>query len=561
MRRLALSLAAGLLGLAAVAAPIAHAQRAYVANSGSASVSVFETAANSPQGTIAVGSGPSDVAILPDGSRAYVSNSDDDTVSAIDTASNAVIATIPVGDEPKGVATTPDGSRVYVANRGADSISVISTAANGALGPAIAVGSEPEGVAVTPEGLRVLVAQRGGDISVIEVSSGSVIAAIPDALGPVRLALTPDGARGFAANGNSNSVSVFSLVTGTVLGAPILVGATPSGMALSPNGPAYAASSSDNTVVAIDPVTHSRIGPPIPGFAGPSGIASTADGAFAYVANSAAASVAVIDASTASVQGQIPVGLAPQGIAIVPDQPARALFVSERAKNPGQPAPLRRIRLERPRRSGCHLHLGLRRRSKRKWAQRQGGPHLRDARQVSRVPHRRRPAGLLGLLRIHGSDRLLQRLRGRPLLGDGRSCRHDSSRLPSQLLSPAKPWVASPPERPLSQRELRSRAFRRGRDRCPKWPKDASPPKSQIRDRVSEGLDPRRWQGQSEAEADPSRCESRSTQPAPRGAGHGQGEGGRPGRGREQDDAEGRDGAVHLQQATAAQRRQAGFTG
>lgn len=324
------------MALGAIAVPLAQAQRAYVTNFASGSVSLFDTATNAPQGAIPVGNGPTDIAITPDGTRAYVANAQDDTVSAIDIPTNAVVATIPVGDEPRGIAIAPNGTRVYVANTKSNSVSVISTATPSNVGPAIAVGAEPEGIAITPDGLRSLVAQRGGDISVIENSTASVVSSIPDALGPARLAISPDGTRGFAANKSSNSVTIFSLTTGTVLGAPILAGANPSGLALSSNGPAYVSSTSDNTVVAIDPINHARIGPPISGFAGPSGIAATADGSLAYVANSAASSVSVIDAASASVKGEIPVGSSPRGIALVPDQPPHASFLDKRAEKRGQ---------------------------------------------------------------------------------------------------------------------------------------------------------------------------------------------------------------------------------
>jgi YVTN family beta-propeller protein len=319
-----------------VMAPMASAQPAYVANSASNTVSVLDTATNSPLAQIPVGAGPTDVAITPDGTRAYVANAADDSVSVIATATNSVIATIGVGDEPKGLAITPDGSRLYVANTQDDSLSVLATASNSLIGTPIAVGAEPEGIAITPEGIRALVAQRGGDISVVELASGAIVGVVPDPLGPAKLAISPDGSRGFAANKSSNSVSIFSAITATVLGVPILVGANPSGVALSPGGPAYASSASDNTVSMIDPVNHARIGPPIPGFSGPAGIAASADGTHAYVANSTAASVSVIDAATASVQGQIPTGAAPTAIAIVPDQPPHAFFASERDKKQGQ---------------------------------------------------------------------------------------------------------------------------------------------------------------------------------------------------------------------------------
>jgi len=53
--------------------------------------------------------------------RAYVANFGSNTVSVVDTATDTVVATIPVGD-PIGVAITPDGTRAYVTDlsRGSD---------------------------------------------------------------------------------------------------------------------------------------------------------------------------------------------------------------------------------------------------------------------------------------------------------------------------------------------------------------------------------------------------------------------------------------------------------
>jgi YVTN family beta-propeller protein len=136
-----------------LAAPLALAQDAYVANSGSESVSVIDTASGEVVGgPINVGSVPGGVAITPDGKRAYVANYLSDSVSVIDTASEEVVGEpIAVGSEPRAVAITPDGEHAYVADEGSDSVSVIDTASEEVVGEPIAVGSEPLGIAITPD--------------------------------------------------------------------------------------------------------------------------------------------------------------------------------------------------------------------------------------------------------------------------------------------------------------------------------------------------------------------------------------------------------------------------
>jgi YVTN family beta-propeller protein len=330
----------GLILAAAVSALTpcaAAAQTAYVANSGSGTVSVLDPAtARALAPPIAVGSEPTELAVSPDASRLYVTNAGSDTVSVIDTATNSAVARIPVGSEPTGIAVSPDGARAYLTNSGDDTVSAIDTATNTVVGPPIAVGDRPEGIALLVARPQALVAQRGGNLALLDLGSGAVIATLPDALGPSRVALTPDGTRAFATNAASNSVTIFSLITGTALGVPILIGANPSGVALASNGFAYAASASENTVSALDAATHARLGPPISGFSGPWGLAASADGTTVLVANSTAASVSVLDTGAAAVIAQAPVGASPRGIAISPDQPPRASFVATRAKKEGQ---------------------------------------------------------------------------------------------------------------------------------------------------------------------------------------------------------------------------------
>ncbi len=88
-----------LLGMSFGSIPAQAQTFAYVANTGSDDVSVIATASNTVVATVAVGIGPSRVAITPDGAFAYVANPGSDDVSVIATASNTVVATVP-GHQP-----------------------------------------------------------------------------------------------------------------------------------------------------------------------------------------------------------------------------------------------------------------------------------------------------------------------------------------------------------------------------------------------------------------------------------------------------------------------------
>src|SRR5690349_13844214 len=64
---------------------------------------------------------------------AYVANSGSNTVSQINTNNvpPSVTNTFSVGSSPQAVAITPDGSQVFVANQGATTLSVISISGGG----------------------------------------------------------------------------------------------------------------------------------------------------------------------------------------------------------------------------------------------------------------------------------------------------------------------------------------------------------------------------------------------------------------------------------------------
>ncbi len=82
--------------------------RVYVANMGSNNVSVIDGSTNTVIGSpIPVGSDPQSVAVNPATNRVYVPNFFSNNVSVIDTTTNTVVATVAVGSGPSGVAVNP----------------------------------------------------------------------------------------------------------------------------------------------------------------------------------------------------------------------------------------------------------------------------------------------------------------------------------------------------------------------------------------------------------------------------------------------------------------------
>jgi YVTN family beta-propeller protein len=188
----------------------AHARElAYVANSGSDTISVIDTEKPAVVQTIAVGNGlrPVAVAVSPDGKSAYVTNYSG-TVTIIDTATNALRASIPVsgvvslGGIPGQLLPSPDGRLLYV--RSGDSaegyVAVIDLKSQ-LFANAIPVA--PGVLALSPDGRTLysltVYSSPSGTLSVVDTASAAILTQVQvgdlpqDSASTTALALSPDG--------------------------------------------------------------------------------------------------------------------------------------------------------------------------------------------------------------------------------------------------------------------------------------------------------------------------------------------------------------------------------
>ncbi|HTC94781.1 MAG TPA: YncE family protein [Terriglobales bacterium] len=138
-------------------------QRVYVANTTGGSISIINHAADcsaSTATTVGVGTAPTSIAALSDGTRAYIANSGDSTVSVLLTSSNTIKTfpaphnpvAIPVGGAPVSIGSSADGTRVVVANGGTANISIIRTSDDTVVAnpAAIPAGASPRFVLMNP---------------------------------------------------------------------------------------------------------------------------------------------------------------------------------------------------------------------------------------------------------------------------------------------------------------------------------------------------------------------------------------------------------------------------
>lgn len=300
---------------------------AYVANTGSNSVSVIDTATRTVTSTIEVGSNPSGV-VVGDASywsspALFVANTGSNTVSVIDTATQQVTKTVQVGERPVGIAISERGATpvVYVANEGSDSVTRYDTLSGATT--SIAVGKNPTAVTVAPNGETAYVTNLGSaSISVIDLLSDTVTSTIEN-VGPVPLgvAFSPDGARAYvthlAAGGSGTSLSVIDTATRTVTATltGIGTGIGPSARGLPAVGPKgtrlYVTNAPEKKVTVLDigkldavegvvKLADSGVALTSVDVAGdPAGIAVSPDGGYIYVTKKGAAgTVSVIDTDT-----------------------------------------------------------------------------------------------------------------------------------------------------------------------------------------------------------------------------------------------------------------------
>jgi YVTN family beta-propeller protein len=198
---------------------------AYVANFGSASLSIIDTDPNSPDfhkvtSTLVVGANPVDVAVMPDGSRVYVANSGSNSLSVVDgdsssAAHNTVIGTVSVTGGAKTVTVSPDGTTIYV---GTDSgIQVLESLGYSVIGTVATTGSAKT-VTVSPDGTLLYVVTTEGEVLIVDVEPGSttqnsVIGTVATTGGTKTVTVSPDGSLAYLVQNDSDEVIVVNVET------------------------------------------------------------------------------------------------------------------------------------------------------------------------------------------------------------------------------------------------------------------------------------------------------------------------------------------------------------
>lgn len=233
------------------------------------------------------------------------------------------------GAAPAGPALVrPTGRLVYVTSTAYGNTVTAYDVTTASVVAAIPIAGEPFDVAFSPTGTAAYATESAGGLAVIDVGTSTVTKYVPVGARPTGLAVSPDGGTVYVANQDSDTVSVVRTATGTVA-ATIPVGWMPQGVAVSPDGSTvYVTDLADGTVSVIATATDTVTSTIAVGDEDqPSYVVFNPSGTTAYVTDAESATLSVINTATRAVTATVPVGSNPFGLAISPN--GAAVYVAD----------------------------------------------------------------------------------------------------------------------------------------------------------------------------------------------------------------------------------------
>ncbi|WP_190866384.1 YncE family protein, partial [Actinomadura sp. RB99] len=222
------------------------------------------------------------------------------------------------------------GCTAYIALAGSGRVARADVASHTVTSTAIRADTA-EGVAVTPDARKVYVA-AAGQYQVIAVDAAT-LRATPIVVGayPQDVAVSPDGSQAYAAvtggdtgPGGSSAVAVIDTRTDTVI-RRIDVGAAPRRIAFAPDGKdAYVTTARG---LAVIDTAKGEVAGEVPGIPDAQGVAVSADGSRVYATRPDADLLYVVDAAHRTVTRRVRAGAEPWAVAAAPD--GRKVYVAD----------------------------------------------------------------------------------------------------------------------------------------------------------------------------------------------------------------------------------------
>jgi YVTN family beta-propeller protein len=271
---------------------------------------------------LVTGSGPHEVAVLPDGSLAYVTNYGGslwggDTLTVIDLEKRRVKTTFDLGSysRPHGIWVSGDGARVWVTAEGAEAVVELDAQIGKILTVWETPGAGGHMLVPTPDEQKLYVANpAGGDVTVIDREADSVrtIQTGPSTEG---IDVSPDGREAWVGSNARSTLSVIDAATDKVVASFSSGGQVPIRVKFSPDGKqVWVSNNGSRTVTVLDARSRKVVDTiELPGH--PVGLFFAPDGKRVFVGVVTENRVVVIDAEKREITGSIATGARPDGMA------------------------------------------------------------------------------------------------------------------------------------------------------------------------------------------------------------------------------------------------------
>ena len=223
------------------------------------------------------------------------------------------------GQDPENLALTPDGQWLVVSNEEDGEASVIELSSGKRIG-ALPTGAEPEGVACRPDGkVCYVTSEDEGSVTVVDPQAFKVIASFKVDQRPRAVVFTSDGRLAFVTAEASRNVTKVDALNHVVLHSLRIDGpqVKPMGIAITGDDRTlYVTTGRGGSAVAID-VPSFKIAATF-GDVGqrPWGVAVESAAHHLFTANGPSNDVSVIDLSSGKVLQRIPAGTHPWGLAL-----------------------------------------------------------------------------------------------------------------------------------------------------------------------------------------------------------------------------------------------------
>lgn len=151
------------------------------------------------------------VVLSPKGDRAYVADRGSAAVTVVDTGKPAVVEHMPAGDGVEGIALSRDGRWLLVGNRTANDIQLFDARARRSVAR-IPVAADPVRVAISADGKRALVPhRRSSEVFLVDLDGRKVLGRVRTGKEPGGALFLPGGKQAVIANTGEGTVSIVDL--------------------------------------------------------------------------------------------------------------------------------------------------------------------------------------------------------------------------------------------------------------------------------------------------------------------------------------------------------------